>query len=123
MLGKPAAIGGYRVYRRVLAEEEYGAPLNADAGHGHRLRGRDRALRVPLVYTVRAVARGNPKVEGLPAEELPVSSPTSIRRRRPRAWTRSPREPRAPIWDPGRRAGSRGLSGVPLGGRAARRCA
>ena len=27
---------------------------------------------VPLVYTVRAVVAGNPKVEGLPAEELPV---------------------------------------------------
>ncbi len=70
VLGRPVEIGGYEVYRRILPEEEYERPLNAarvvalsyvDAGAPYG---------VPLVYTVRAVLAKNPKVEGLPAEEL-----------------------------------------------------
>lgn len=72
MLGRPAAVGGYRVYRRTLPEEEYGPPLHeapidatvyvdttAPYGGAH-------------VYTVRAALPGKPKVEGLPALEAGV---------------------------------------------------
>lgn len=72
LLGRPAAVGGYRVYRRTLPDEEYTAPLNADpvtdtvfvdttAPYGGR-----------HVYTVRATLAGKPKVEGVPAEEVGV---------------------------------------------------
>jgi hypothetical protein len=72
LLGRPAAVGGYRVYRRTLPEEEYAAPLNADpvaetvyvdttAPYGGR-----------HVYTVRATLAGKPKVEGVPAPEAGV---------------------------------------------------
>ncbi len=70
VLGRPVEIGGYKIYRRILPEEEYDRPLNAkpivalsyvDAGAPYA---------VPLVYTVRAVLAKNSKVEGLPAEEL-----------------------------------------------------
>src|SRR5512143_987165 len=30
LLGRPAAVGGYRVYRRTLPDEEYGEPLNPE---------------------------------------------------------------------------------------------
>ena len=72
VLGRPVEIGGYEVYRRILPEEEYDRPLNpkpiaavsyVDAGAPYG---------APLVYTVRAVLAKNPKVEGLPAEELAV---------------------------------------------------
>lgn len=74
LLGRPAKVGGYRVYRRTLPEEEYGDPLNgleepvpetvyvdetAPYGGKH-------------VYTVRAVLADKPKVEGVPAEETGV---------------------------------------------------
>jgi hypothetical protein len=72
VLGKPAAIGGYRVYRRSLAEEEYGPPLNPRPVTGTAFVDTTAPYGVPLVYTVRAVVPGNPKVEGLPAEELPI---------------------------------------------------
>ena len=93
VLGQPVEIGGYRVYRRTLAEEEYDRPLNATADRPDVLRGRDGALRRRrFVYTVRAVLAKNPKVEGLPADELPVVlRATSTRRRARRAWTRSRR--------------------------------
>jgi len=72
LLGRPAAVGGYRVYRRTLPDEEYGEPLNADpvtetvyvdttAPYGGR-----------HVYTVRATLAGKPKVEGVPAPESGV---------------------------------------------------
>jgi hypothetical protein len=70
--GEPSAIGGYRVYRRALSEEEYGAPLNAKPILGTSYVDTSAPYGVPLAYTVRAVVAGNPKVEGLPAEELPV---------------------------------------------------
>jgi hypothetical protein len=72
VLGRPAAIAGYRVYRRSLAEEEYGPPLNAEPVKGTGFVDASAPYGVPLVYTVRAVLEGNPKVEGLPAEELPI---------------------------------------------------
>ena len=68
----PAAIGGYRVYRRSLSEDAYGRPLNAEPVKGTSFVDATAPYGVPLVYTVRAVLESNPKVEGLPAEELPV---------------------------------------------------
>jgi hypothetical protein len=72
VLGKPSAIAGYRIYRRALSEEEYGSPLNLQTVTGTSYVDTTAPYGVPLVYTVRAVLAGNPKVEGLPAEELPV---------------------------------------------------
>jgi hypothetical protein len=72
VLGQPAAIAGYRVYRRSLSEDEYGPPLNAAPVKGTSFVDATAPYGVPLVYTVRAVLEGNPKVEGLPAEELPI---------------------------------------------------
>ncbi|HEY1251760.1 MAG TPA: hypothetical protein VGH97_11270 [Thermoanaerobaculia bacterium] len=72
VLGHPAAIAGYRVYRRGLSEDEYGPPLNAEPVKGTSYVDATAPYGVPLVYTVRAVLEGNPKVEGLPAEEIPV---------------------------------------------------
>ena len=72
VLGRPASIGGYRVYRRALSEDEYGAPLNVQPVVGTSYVDTSAPYGVPLVYTVRAVVAGNPKVEGLPAEELPL---------------------------------------------------
>ncbi len=72
VLGRPARIGGYRVYRRGLSEEEYAAPLNPVPVAGTFFVDTSAPYGVPLVYTVRAVVEGNPKVEGLPAEELPL---------------------------------------------------
>jgi len=71
MLGQPVEIGGYFVYRRVLPEEEYEAPVNAkpvsgtsfvDAGPPYG----------PLVYTLRAILPNKPRVEGAPADEAAV---------------------------------------------------
>jgi hypothetical protein len=71
MLLQPVEIGGYFVYRRVLPEEEYEAPVNAkpvtgtsfvDAGPPYG----------PLVYTLRAILPNKPKVEGAPADEADV---------------------------------------------------
>jgi hypothetical protein len=72
VLGQPASIGGYHVYRRALSEEEYGQPLDARPVVGTTFVDPSAPYGVPLVYTVRAVLQGNPKVEGLPAEELPI---------------------------------------------------
>ncbi len=72
VLGRPAAIAGYRVYRRTLSDDAYGRPLNAEPVKGTSYVDAGAPYGVPLVYTVRAVLEGNPKVEGLPAEELPV---------------------------------------------------
>ena len=72
VLGRPAAVGGYRVYRRTLSEEEYGAPLTRQPVAGTAFVDAAVPYGVPLVYTVRATLEKNPKVEGLPAEEVPA---------------------------------------------------
>ena len=70
--GKPLTPGGYRVYRRILPAEEYGAPLNPEpvtetsfvdttAPYGD------------LVYTLRATHPEKSHVEGLPASEVTLS--------------------------------------------------
>ena len=72
VLGRPVEIGGYEVYRRILPQDEYQAPLNPQPVAGLSYVDMGAPYGAPLVYTVRAVLAKNPKVEGLPAEELPV---------------------------------------------------
>ena len=69
LLGRPAKVGGYRVYRRPLAEEEYEAPLSADPLNGTVYVDTTAAYGSKPVYTVRATLPGKPKVEGVPALE------------------------------------------------------
>jgi hypothetical protein len=69
LLGRPATVGGYRVYRRPLAEEEYEAPLNADPVKGTAYVDTTAAYGTKPVYTVRATLPEKPKVEGVPALE------------------------------------------------------
>jgi len=73
VLGGPVQIGGYEIYRRTLPQEEFEAPLNHTPVAGLSYVDRTAPYGAPLVYTVRAVLAKNPKVEGLPAEELPVT--------------------------------------------------
>jgi hypothetical protein len=71
MLGRPVEIGGYRLYRRALPEEEYDRPLNEKPVKGTTFVD----IGAPygkLVYTVRATLPDKPRVEGLPAEEAPL---------------------------------------------------
>ena len=75
MLGRPieeSDVGGYVVYRRTLPQEEFETPLNAKPIAADAFVDASAPYDLPLVYTVRAVLAKNPKVEGLPAEELPV---------------------------------------------------
>ena len=72
VLGRPVEIGGYEVYRRILPEEEYDRPLNPKPIAAMSFVDAGAPYGKPLVYTVRAVLAKNPKVEGLPAEELAV---------------------------------------------------
>jgi hypothetical protein len=73
VLGRPVEVGGYEVYRRILPQEEYAAPLNAKPVAGTSYVDATAPYGAPLVYTVRAILARNPKVEGLPAEELAFS--------------------------------------------------
>jgi hypothetical protein len=68
MLGKPVENGGYFVYRRVLPEEEYEAPVNAKPVAGTAFVDTG-APYGQLVYTLRAILPNKPKVEGAPADE------------------------------------------------------
>ncbi|HYX20842.1 MAG TPA: hypothetical protein VFA98_08360 [Thermoanaerobaculia bacterium] len=72
VLGRPVQIGGYEIYRRILPREEFETPLNHTVDPGLSYVDRTAPYDASLVYTVRAVLAKNPKVEGLPAEELPV---------------------------------------------------
>ncbi len=72
VFGRPVEIGGYAVYRRILPQEEYEAPLNPKPVVGTSYVDATAPYGAPLVYTVRAILAKNPKVEGLPAEELAV---------------------------------------------------
>ncbi len=72
VLGRPVEVGGYYVYRRILPQEEYEAPLNAKPEPGLSYTDVTAPYGASLVYTVRAVLAKSPKVEGLPAEEVPV---------------------------------------------------
>jgi hypothetical protein len=72
MLGQPVEIGGYEVYRRILPQEEYDAPLTPKPIPGLSFEDASAPYDAPILYTVRAVLAKNPKVEGLPADELAV---------------------------------------------------
>ena len=72
VLGLPVSVGGYHVYRRPLSQEEYDAPLTSSPVAGTSFVDAAVPSGVPVAYTVRATLEKNPKVEGLPAEELPV---------------------------------------------------
>src|SRR5512135_1175849 len=72
VLGRPVEVGGYYVYRRILPQEEFEAPLNAKPEPALSYTDLTAPYGASLVYTVRAVLAKNPKIEGLPAEELPV---------------------------------------------------
>jgi fibronectin type 3 domain-containing protein len=72
VLFQPVELGGYRVYRRPLSREAYEEPLNAAPIESTSYIDRTAPYGVPLAYTVRATLAKNPKVEGLPAEELVV---------------------------------------------------
>jgi hypothetical protein len=68
MLGQSVEAGGYFLYRRILPEEEYEAPINAKPVPGTAYV--DAAAPYgKLVYTVRAILPDKPKVEGAPADE------------------------------------------------------
>ena len=70
VLQQPVEIAGYKVYRRPLSQEEYDQPLNPTPVLGTSYVDVGAPYGVPLAYTVRAVLAKNPKVEGLPADEL-----------------------------------------------------
>lgn len=72
LLGRPATVGGYRVYRRTLPDEEHSAPLNADPVTETVFVDTTAPYGGKHVYTVRATLAGKPKVEGVPAEEVGV---------------------------------------------------
>jgi len=72
LLGRPTSVGGYRVYRRALPEEEYDAPLTAEPVEGTVFVDTTAPYGASHVYTVRATLSGKPKVEGVPALEAGV---------------------------------------------------
>ena len=72
VLGRPVEIGGYNVYRRILPQEEYEAPLNPKPIAGLSYVDAGAPYGAPMLYTVRAILAKNPKIEGLPADELAV---------------------------------------------------
>ena len=69
MAGRPAAIGGYKIYRRALSDDEYGAPLNAAPWPGTCYIDTTAPYGEPIVYTARATLPEKPRIEGLPAVE------------------------------------------------------
>jgi hypothetical protein len=68
MLGQSVEAGGYFLYRRILPEEEYEAPVNAKPVPGTAYVD-TAAPYGKLVYTLRAILPDKPKVEGAPADE------------------------------------------------------
>jgi fibronectin type 3 domain-containing protein len=72
--GQPSKIGGYRVYRRTLPDEDYDAPLNADPIPGTDFVDTTAPPGATVVYTVRATLPGKPKIEGVPAVEAGVDN-------------------------------------------------
>jgi hypothetical protein len=69
MAGKPASIGGYKVYRRSLSQDEYDNPVTPSPWPGTSYTDLTAPYGGPIVYTVRATLPGKPRIEGLPAAE------------------------------------------------------
>jgi hypothetical protein len=65
--GGPVEVAGYRVYRRTLAEEEFGKPLNANPVDALDYPDTTAAYGSTYVYTVTAVPKDHPSSESSPA--------------------------------------------------------
>ncbi len=72
LLGSPAEIGGYFIYRRFPSQEEYDRPLNGVPVAATSYIDTAVGYGVSYVYTLRATLPGKPRVEGPPAEEAAV---------------------------------------------------
>ena len=72
MAGRPARIGGYKVYRRQLSDDEYEAPLTPSPLSGTSYVDTSAPYAGPLAYTVRATLPGKPRIEGQPAIEAAI---------------------------------------------------
>jgi hypothetical protein len=70
--GRPLKPAGYRVYRRILPQEDYGAPLNPEPVSEPSFEDQSPPYG-DLVYTVRAIHPEKKNVEGPPAKEVTVS--------------------------------------------------
>jgi hypothetical protein len=69
MAGRPPRIGGYKIYRRQLSDDEYEAPLTPTPLSGTSYVDTSAPYAGPLAYTVRATLPGKPRIEGMPAVE------------------------------------------------------
>jgi fibronectin type 3 domain-containing protein len=70
--GAAVEIAGYRVYRRLLSEPDYGPPLNAEPVAVAELADTSAAYGSTYVYTVTAIAKDRPKAEGPPAIQFGI---------------------------------------------------
>ncbi len=92
MIGRPAAIGGYRVYRRALPEEAYDAPLERGPRSRAVFVDDDGAVRRGRSCTRSARrCRGKPNDRAGPRRSRPASTPGRLPSRRARAPGRPPR--------------------------------
>ncbi|HET9793462.1 MAG TPA: hypothetical protein VFS34_03285 [Thermoanaerobaculia bacterium] len=71
--GAPVEIAGYRVYRRPLADADYGPPLNADPVSLPELADTTAAYGSTYVYTVTAIAKDRAKAESPPAIQFGIA--------------------------------------------------
>ena len=72
LLGRPADVGGYFVYRRSLPQDEYDRPLNPSATPLTSYADTAVGYGASYFYTVRAIPLGKPRIEGPPADEVGV---------------------------------------------------
>ncbi len=70
--GAAVEIAGYRVYRRLLSDPDYGAPLTADPVASADFADTSAAYGSTYVYTVTAIAKDRAKAEGPPAIQFGV---------------------------------------------------
>ena len=73
--GNPAEIGGYFVYRRSLAEDEFGRPLNGDPVAATEYADTSGAYGSTYVYTVTAIPKGHSGTESAPAIQFGLDYP------------------------------------------------
>jgi hypothetical protein len=67
--GGAVDVGGYFVYRRDLAEPDYGEPLNSAPVEVPLYRDTTVVAGAAYVYVVRATVKSHPKIAGAPSEE------------------------------------------------------
>ncbi|HET7451418.1 MAG TPA: hypothetical protein VFL12_01635 [Thermoanaerobaculia bacterium] len=70
--GASVEIAGYRVYRRLLDEPDYGAPLDPEPVPAPEFSDTAAAYGSSYVYTVTAIAKGRPSAEGPPAIQFGI---------------------------------------------------